>query len=104
MDKFEDMNPLDSATFYHYFTKLGFKGNGLFYKHLQKTVSRTIGTFGGHETSLMFTNFDAIDEETGEPITRLNKGVRSRLTEHALYLIREKKIRGNEAYIIYKNT
>jgi len=97
------MNSLDSATFYHYFTKLGFKGDGMFYKHLQKSVSRTIGTFSGQEISLMFTQFDATDSESGELLTRLNKGVRSRLTEHALFLIRERKIRGNEAYTVYQN-
>ena len=33
-EKHEDMNPLDSATFYYYFTKQGFLGDGLFYKYL----------------------------------------------------------------------
>lgn len=42
-EKHEQMNPLDSATFYYYFTKQGFSGEGLFYKNLQKSVSRTIG-------------------------------------------------------------
>jgi len=51
----------------------------------------------------MFTHFDATDSQSGELLTRLNKGVRSRLTEHALFLIRERKIRGNEAYTVYQN-
>ena len=51
----------------------------------------------------MFINFDATDVN-GELSTRLNRGVRGRLTAHALFLIRERKIRGSEANIIYKNT
>ena len=32
--RYEDMQPIDSATFYYCFTKAGFKGSGLFYKYL----------------------------------------------------------------------
>lgn len=44
--------------YYFCFTKLGFKGSGIFYKYLQKTVSKTIRNFEGPELSKMFLNFD----------------------------------------------
>ena len=81
-EKHEDMNPLDSATFYYYFTKQGFLGDGLFYKYLQKSVSRTIGQMKGPELALMFVSFPA--EEN-----RLNTGVKGRLTDHLRFLVRE---------------
>jgi hypothetical protein len=42
-NKYEEMQPVDTATFYYYFTKLGFKGDGIFYKFLQKCLTKTIG-------------------------------------------------------------
>ena len=94
----EEMKPIDSATFYYCFTKAGFKGDGQFYKHLQKTVSRTIRAFEGPELRLMFYKFDHLDE------SRLNRGVRGRLIEHCKYLIRERKLKGFDASDILKNT
>lgn len=82
--RFESMNPIDSSTFYYCFTKLGFKGDGIFYKYVQKAVTKTIRSFEGPHLRLMFYKFDQVDE------TRLNKGVRGRLIEHLRYLIREK--------------
>jgi len=32
--RFEAMNPMDSSTFYYCFTKLEWKGDGMFYKYL----------------------------------------------------------------------
>lgn len=32
--RFESMEPLDSSQFYYCFTKLGYKGDGMFYKYL----------------------------------------------------------------------
>lgn len=32
--RYEQMKPIDIATFYYCYTKLGFKGEGLFYKYI----------------------------------------------------------------------
>jgi hypothetical protein len=32
--RYEEMKPIDTATFYYCFTKAGFKGSGPFYKYL----------------------------------------------------------------------
>ena len=45
MEKYEEMQPVDTATFYYYFTKLGFKGDGEFYRDLQKCITKTIAQF-----------------------------------------------------------
>ena len=92
------MKPEDSATFYYCFTKAGFKGSGIFYKYIQKAVTKTIRAFEGPHLKLMFYKFD--DEKN----TRLNKGVRGRLIEHCKYLLREKQLKGYDANEIYENT
>jgi hypothetical protein len=56
--KFEAMKPEDISQFYYCFTKAGFKGDGRFYKYLQKALSRTIRAFEGHHLRLMFYKFD----------------------------------------------
>ena len=56
--RFEAMNPSDSSQFYYCFTKLGFAGEGIFYKYLQKAVSKTIRAFEGPHLRLMFHKFD----------------------------------------------
>jgi hypothetical protein len=68
--KYEDMNPSDISQFYYCFTKLGFAGDGRFYKYLQKALSKTIRAFEGPHLKLMFYRFD--EEES----CRLNRGVR----------------------------
>ena len=68
--RFEAMNPQDCSQFYYCFTKLGFIGDGLFYKYLQKAVSRTIRAFEGPHLTLMFYKFDHTSE------MRLNRGDR----------------------------
>lgn len=98
MGKYEAMNPSDISQFYYCFTKLGFAGDGRFYKRLQKALSKTIRAFEGPHLKLMFYRFD--DEES----CRLNRGVRSRLIEHCKHLMREKKLKGNDAQIIFTNT
>ena len=55
--RFEEMKPEDSATFYYCFTKAGFKGSGIFYKYLQKAVTKTIRGFKGPELRKMFYLF-----------------------------------------------
>ena len=55
---YEDMKPEDSATFYYCFTKAGFKGSGIFYKYIQKAVTKTIRAFSGPDLRLMFYKFD----------------------------------------------
>lgn len=47
---------------------------------------------------MMFHKFS--DEEA----SRLNRGVRGRLVEHCKYLVRESKIKGYDASIIFENT
>ena len=96
--RFEEMKPEDSATFYYYFTKAGFRGSGPFYKYLQKAVSRTIRAFKGPHLRKMFYKFDHVEE------CRLNRGVRGRLIEHCKYLLREKKLKGFDANGIYEHT
>lgn len=91
------MNPQDSSVFYYCFTKLGFKGTGMFYRHLQKTVSRTIRAFEGPHLKMMFYRFDAQEQ-------RLNQGVRGRLMEHCRWLMREKTLKGYDAHNIYLQT
>jgi|LauGreDrversion4_2_1035121.scaffolds.fasta_scaffold40014_3 hypothetical protein len=92
------MNPQDSSQFYYCFTKLGFVGDGMFYKYVQKAVTKTIRSFEGPHLRLMFYKFDHADE------TRLNRGVRGRLIEHLRYLIRENQLKGYDAYNIYLHT
>jgi hypothetical protein len=96
--RFESMNPIDSSTFYYCFTKLGFQGDGLFYKYVQKAVTKTIRSFEGPHLKHMFYKFDQEEE------TRLNRGVRGRLIEHCRYLIRDKQLEGFDAYNIYLHT
>jgi len=96
--RYEDMKPEDSATFYYCFTKAGFKGSGVFYKYIQKAVTKTIRAFEGPHLRLMFYKFD--DEKN----MRLNRGVRGRLIEHCKYLLREKQLKGFDANEIYENT
>ena len=96
--RFEEMKPIDSATFYYCFTKAGFKGSGMFYKYLQKAVTKTIRAFEGPQLRLMFYRFDDIEA------TRLNRGVRGRLIEHCKYLMQAKKLKGFDAKFIYDNT
>ena len=91
------MIPEDSSTFYYCFTKLGFEGDGLFYKYLQKVVSKTIGSFEGRHLARMFYKFDT-------PEVRLNTGVKGRLVDHAKFLLRENKMKGHDATIVYENT
>lgn len=55
------MNPIDIATFYYCFTKIGFKGEGLFYKYIQKSLTKTIRAFEGPEIAMMFYKFDEVD-------------------------------------------
>ena len=90
------MNPQDCAVFYYCYTKLGFLGDGRFYKFLQKAVSKTIRSFEGHHLRLMFYKFDQVDH------SRLNRGVRGRLIEYCKYLVREKKLKGYDANEIYR--
>jgi len=93
--RFEAMNPSDTSQYYFCFTKLGFVGEGLFYKYLQKAVSKTIRAFEGPHLRHMFHKFDEVDS------MRLNKGVQRRLIEHCKWLMREKKLKGFDAYHIY---
>ena len=69
----------------------------MFYKYLQKTVSKTIRNFEGPQISKMFIGFD-------QPEVRLNKGVRGRLIDHCNYLIKESALKGFDAQFIYANT
>jgi hypothetical protein len=69
----------------------------MFYRHLQKTVSRTIRAFEGPHLKLMFYRFDA-------PEQRLNQGVRGRLIEHCRWLMKEKTLKGYDAHNIYLQT
>ena len=96
--RYEDMKPEDSATFFYCFTKAGFKGSGRFYRYLQKSVSKTIGSFEGPHLRLMFYKFDHEEE------SRLNRGVRGRLIDHCMYLARENKLKGFDANEIYEHT
>ena len=96
--RYEDMKPEDSAMFYYCFTKAGFKGSGIFYKYIQKAVTKTIRAFTGPDLRLMFYKFDHEDE------SRLNRGVRGRLINHCKFLMREKKLKGFDAQAIYENT
>ena len=82
------MNPEDTSKYYYCFTKLGFKGEGKFYKYIQKVTTKTIRAFEGPHLRLMFYKFDHEDQ------TRLNKGVRGRLMDKVEYLMKEKKIDG----------
>lgn len=92
------MKPVDIATFYYCFTKIGFKGEGLFYKYLQKSLTKTIRAFEGPEIAMMFFKFDDVDQ------MRLNRGVRGRLIDHCEYLIRENKLSGYDANQIFEHT
>jgi len=92
------MNAEDISKYYYCFTKLGFKGDGIFYKYLQKAASRLIRTFEGPQLRLMFYNFDA------EESHRLNRGVRERLMERVMDLIKKEEIKGYDVNEIYSHT
>ena len=96
--RYEAMRPIDSATFYLCFTKIGFKGEGIFYKYIQKSLSKTIRAFEGPEMRMMFYKFDEIES------TRLNRGVRGRLIDHCRYLLNEEKVSGFDAFEVYTHT
>lgn len=85
------MKPIDIATYYYCYTKIGFMGEGLFYKYLQKALTKTIRAFESRDIALMFYKFDEIDSN------RLNKGVRGRLIDHCRYLMRENKMSPHDA-------
>jgi hypothetical protein len=92
------MNAEDISKFYYCFTKLGFKGEGIFYKYIQKAATKLIKTFEGPHLRLMFYKFD--EEER----SRLNVGVRNRLIDRTLELMKEEKIKGYDVNEIYINT
>lgn len=96
--RYEAMNPIDSSTYYYCFTKLGFRGDGLFYKYVQKCVTKTIRSFEGPHLKHMFYRFDDLEN------MRLNRGVRGRLVEHLRWLMREKQLKGYDANLIYMHT
>ena len=96
--RYEAMRPIDIATFYLCFTKIGFKGEGIFYKYIQKSFSKTIRAFEGPEMRMMFYKFDEIES------TRLNRGVRGRLIDHCRYLLNEEKVSGFDAFEVYTHT
>ena len=93
--KFEEMNAEDISKYYYCFTKLGFRGEGTFYKYLQKSASRLIKTFQGPHLRLMFYAFDQEDK------TRLNTGVRGRLMDRVTELMKEENIKGYDINEIY---
>lgn len=96
--RYEAMNPMDTSTFYYCFTKLEYKGDGMFYKYLQKAVTKTIRSFEGPHLRLMFYKFDSSEQ------MRLNRGVQGRLIEHCKYLMRENLLKGFDANAIYQYT
>ena len=96
--RYETMKPIDIATFYYCFTKIGFKGEGIFYKYIQKSLTKTIRAFEGPEIRMMFYKFDEVES------TRLNRGVRGRLIDHFRYLLNEEKISGFDANEVYTHT
>lgn len=85
-EKFEDVNAEDISKYYYCFTKLGFKGEGAFYKYLQKSLTKLIDTFEGPHLRCMFYKFDEVQS------SRLNTGVRGRLVDRANELITQRKI------------
>ena len=95
-EKFEEMNAEDISKFYFCFTKLGFKGEGTFYRYLQKSLSKLIKTFEGPQLRLMFYKFEEEDK------SRLNLGVRGRLMDRVIDLIKEKNIKGYDLNEIYQ--
>ena len=56
--KYEQMNATDISRFYYCFTKAGFKGQGKFYKYLQKATTKLMRNFEGSALRLMFYKFD----------------------------------------------
>jgi hypothetical protein len=90
------MNAEDVSKYYYCFTKLGFKGEGTFYKYIQKVTTKLIKTFDGQHCRYMFHKFDDIDQ------TRLNVGVRGRLMDRVLDLMKEGKIKGFDLHAIYQ--
>ena len=96
--KFEEMNAEDISKYYYYFTFLDFAGEGTFYAYLQKSLTKLIKTFDGPHLRYMFYKFDCEDR------TRLNIGVRGRLTDRVSDLIKEDKIKGYDLNEIYNHT
>mmetsp|Transcript_16845 Transcript_16845/g.28549 ORF Transcript_16845/g.28549 Transcript_16845/m.28549 type:complete len:149 (+) Transcript_16845:438-884(+) len=100
------MNPEDISKFYYCFTRAGGRskqhvkakgskeelyghfGDGMFYRYLQKSLTKTIRNFDQGNLRFMFTNYS--DEER----SRLNTGVRGRLFDRFKTLKASKSIRG----------
>jgi hypothetical protein len=97
-NKFEHMNAEDISKIYYCFTEMGFKGEGRFYKYLQKCVSKGLRSFEGPHLALMFHKFDQVEE------TKLNSGVRRKIMARVDYLIGQGKIKASDVDTIYKNT
>ena len=92
------MNATDISQYYYCFTKLGFKGDGTFYRYLQKALTKVIKTFEGPQLRLMFYQFDKEEE------SRINTGVRGRLMDRTLELVKSGELKGFDANEIYQNT
>lgn len=92
------MNAEDISKYYYCFTHLGFKGEGTFYRYVQKAATKLMKTFEGPHLRYMFYKFDEEDE------SRLNTGVRGRLMDRVTELVKAGKIKGYDLNEIYKNT
>lgn len=82
--KYEDMNPEDISKYYYCFTKMDRYGSGIFYRYLQKALTKTIKEFDSGNLRLMFIGFG--DEQA----SRLNRGVRGRLQDRLYHLMDRK--------------
>lgn len=91
ISKWDMMNAEDISKYYYCFTKAGFKGDGRLYKYLQKDASKLIDSFEGNHLSLMFYKFD-------EEGNRLNIGVKGRLMDRTLELIKKDSIKGYDVH------
>ena len=72
--KFDMMNSEDISKYYFCFTQNGFKGDGTFYRYLQKSLTKTIKTFDTGNIRHMFIEFN-------NDQNRLNSGIKGRIKD-----------------------
>jgi hypothetical protein len=91
------MNSEDISKYYHCFALLSedFKGDGQFYRYLQKSLTKTIKTFDSGHIRYMFTNFER---------SHLNTGVKGRVSDHLKKLMDKKLMKGFDVRYIYDQT
>ena len=89
------MNSEDISKYYFCFTQNGFKGDGTFYRYLQKSLTKTIKTFDTGNIRHMFIEFN-------NDQNRLNSGIKGRIKDQLFDLMDKRKMKGYDVQYIYE--